>query len=70
MLGEDVGLEDMVSLSLCALVGSFLYHARSTMPLIDWVSENWYPLLGYVLEVVFLTKGWFDFRFKGSKTLC
>jgi hypothetical protein len=67
MLGEDIGLEDTVSLALCALVGRFSYRARSMMPLCDWVSENWYLLLGYIPEVVFLTKGWFDFHFKRAE---
>jgi hypothetical protein len=64
MLGEDIGLEDTVSLALCALVGRFSYRARCKMPLVEWVSSTWFLLLGYMPEVVFLTKGWFDFRFK------
>jgi hypothetical protein len=64
MLGEDIGLEDMVSLALCTLVGRFSYWARCKMPLEEWVSTNWCPLLGYKPEVVFLTKGWFGFHFK------
>jgi hypothetical protein len=37
------------------------------MPLVDWVSEFWTPLVGYAPEVVFLTKGWFGFRFRKAE---
>jgi hypothetical protein len=64
MLGEDVGLADTVSMALCVLVGRFLYRARCTLPLVEWVHTTWLPLLGYLPEIVYLTKGWFGFRFK------
>jgi hypothetical protein len=67
MLGEDIGLEDTISLALCTLVGRFSYRARCKMPLEEWVSSTWCPLLGYMPEVVFMTKGWYGFHFKRAE---
>jgi hypothetical protein len=64
MLGEDVGLEDMVSLTLFTPVGRFSYKYKCKMPIEEWVSVVWKPLLGYNSVVVYLTKGWFGFQFK------
>jgi hypothetical protein len=64
MLGEDVGLEDIVSLALFTLVGRFSYKNMCKMSLEDWVNVYWSPLLGYSPIVFYLTKGWFGFQFK------
>jgi hypothetical protein len=64
MLGEDVGLEDTVSLAFFTLVGRFSYKNMCKMLLEDWVSDHWSPLLGYNPYVFYLTKGWFGFHFK------
>jgi hypothetical protein len=33
----------------------------------DWVQSTWFPLLGYTPEVIFMTRGWFGFRFKSTE---
>ena len=64
MLGEDVGLEDTVSLALFTLVGRFSYKNRCKMSIEEWVLVFWRPLLGYNPVVFYLTKGCFGFHFK------
>jgi len=64
MLGEDVRLEDTVSLAFFTLVGRFSYKNRCKMSLEDWVSDHCSPLLGYKPNVFYFTKGWFGFHFK------
>jgi len=64
MLGEDVGLEDTISLAFFTLVGRFSYKNMCKMLLEDWVSDHWSSLLGYNPYVFYLTKGWSGFHFK------
>jgi hypothetical protein len=63
VLGDDIGLEDSVSLSLCALVGRITYKHLCHTDLAIWLQSHWRPLLGYTLVISYLTHGWLCFRF-------
>jgi hypothetical protein len=43
VLGRDVGLKEVSSLSLLALVGKFSYWACSMADIGKWTEENWKP---------------------------
>lgn len=64
VLGEGVGLTKVVDLSLFALVGRFDYRSMVKCNVAWWVEERWRPVLGFVLMVITLIKGWFGFKFK------
>jgi hypothetical protein len=66
VLGDDLGLEEAVNLALNTLVGRFSYHSRCSTPLHTWVKMNWTTILGYALELFFLPRGWFGFKFKST----
>jgi hypothetical protein len=55
VLGDDIGLKDCVTLSLCALVGRLSYKHLFCSNLIPWVLTTWRPLLGYEPEITHLT---------------
>jgi hypothetical protein len=61
VLGDDVGLENLCKMSVCALVGRISYKSLNPQPLEDWMKTNWLPLLGYCPEVLYLKKGWLSF---------
>jgi hypothetical protein len=61
VLGRDVGMQEVSTLSLCALVGRFRYRALSKFDIDWWMEENWKPLSGYSPEVLVLVRGWFCF---------
>jgi hypothetical protein len=63
VLGDDLGLEEAVSLALKALVGRLSYRSRCSSSITDWVRMYWYPLLGYEPQVLYLPRGWFGFKF-------
>jgi hypothetical protein len=67
VMGSNVGLEESVRLSLCALVGRLSYHSLCKCSLLTWISSAWSSLLGYVPEIIYLSHGWFDFLFKSSE---
>jgi hypothetical protein len=52
------------SLAERGLVGRFGYGALGARDISVWMEENWSPILGYVLEVFVLIKGWYCFLFK------
>jgi hypothetical protein len=64
VMGDDIGLEDSVSLSLCALVGRISYKHLCHTELTDWMQTTWRPILSYVPEITYLTQGWLCFKFK------
>jgi hypothetical protein len=66
VLGDDLGLEEVVNLALNALVGRFSYRSHCTTPLLTWMKSNWSPLLGYTPELFFLPRGWFGFSFHST----
>jgi hypothetical protein len=59
-----VGLQEVSSLSLCALVGRFSYWVLLKKDIFWWVEENWKSLLGYIPEVLVLVRGWYCFQFR------
>ena len=63
VLGDDLGLDKVVNLSLTTLVGRLSYRSRCSTSLIDWVNMHWIPILGYEPEVLYMSKGWFTFKF-------
>lgn len=63
VLGDDLGLEEAVSLAVTALVGRLSYRSRCSTPITEWVRRFWVPLQGYELEVFYLERGWFGFKF-------
>jgi hypothetical protein len=63
VLGDDLGLEEAVTLALNALVRRFSYRSRCTTPLFTWVKTHWIPILGYAPELFYLPRGWFGFKF-------
>jgi hypothetical protein len=64
VLGDDVGLEDTVTLALCTLVDRLSYRHLCRTDIAKWVKASWQPLLGYILEFSFLTTGWMSFCFR------
>jgi hypothetical protein len=67
VLGDDIGLKDSVSLSLCALVGQISYKDLCRSELTPWVHSTWWPLLGYDPKITHLTCGWLCFHFKSPE---
>jgi hypothetical protein len=61
VLGCDIGLEDTCRLALCGMVGRFSYNNLNVEKFYVWLEQTWLPVIGYVPEVFFLTKGWFRF---------
>jgi hypothetical protein len=61
VLGSNIGLEDTCRMALCGLVGRFAYGNLCEEKLIVWMERVWSPVLGYVPEVFYLTKGWMGF---------
>jgi hypothetical protein len=57
VLGADVGLKETCKLALCGLVGRLSYSYLADRPVLDWVLQNWVPILGYAEEMLYLTKG-------------
>jgi hypothetical protein len=69
VLGSNIGLEETCRLALCGLVGRLSYNNLCKVSLLVWVEKTWVPLLGYVPEILYLTKGWFGFIFKSLDNL-
>jgi len=57
VLGDDLGLDEAVSLALNDLVGWFSYRSRCSTPISMWVKMHWIPILGYELDIFFLLRG-------------
>jgi hypothetical protein len=66
-LGQDIGMLEVEALSAKGLVGRFGYWAMEGLDIDDWVAEKWGPVLGYLLVVYILTRGWYCFVFKQSE---
>jgi hypothetical protein len=66
-MGLDVGLEESVCLSLCGLVGRISSRTLCKCSLSNWISSAWFHLMGYVLEIIFLSHGWFGLLFNSPK---
>ena len=64
VLGDDIGLDSVTTMSLAALVGKFGYWSCSSRDIATFVQEQWYPLLLYMPEVFKLSRGWYCFLFK------
>jgi hypothetical protein len=67
VLGDDVGLEETCIMDLCGMVGHLAYSYLADRPILDWVLQNWAPILGYAPEILYLTKGWMGFIFKSPE---
>ena len=61
VLGADIGLVDTCRLTLCGLVGRFLYQSMSRVKLAAWLEQIWVPIIGYVPNMYSLSKGWIGF---------
>ena len=62
-MGHDVMMEEDTTLSLKALVGKFAYYLIPKQVIVSWMEEKWILVLGYTIDVSFLSKGWFVFHF-------
>jgi hypothetical protein len=69
VLGDDLGLEEAVSLSLSTLVGRLSYRSRCSTPITEWVRRFWVPLLGYEPEVLFSREVGLALSFLRRRTL-
>jgi hypothetical protein len=61
VLGEDVSMNDVVSLAKTALVGRFTGCNMGITTLCRWSSVNMEPTLGYNPKVFTMAKGWLGF---------
>jgi hypothetical protein len=61
VLGMDIGLEETCRLALYGLVGILSYSYLANSAIVAWMEKTWKPFLGYVPEVIYLTKGWMGF---------
>jgi hypothetical protein len=66
-MGMDIGLEESCNLALCALVGRLAYRSRCSSSIEEWVQRFWKPLLGYMPEILSLSRGWMGFMFKNPE---
>jgi hypothetical protein len=66
VLGDDVGLGEILVMSLCALVGQFNYWALPKTNIGRWMEKHWEPLLGYISILSVLLHGWFCFLFRNE----
>jgi hypothetical protein len=69
VLGSDISLEETCRMALCGLVGRISYNNLCKVSLPVWVEKTWAPILGYVPEILFLTKGWLGFICKSLEDL-
>jgi hypothetical protein len=58
LLGADVGLEDSCRMAICGLVGRMEYNNLFVENFTVWIKQIWVPVLGYLSEIIFLTKVW------------
>jgi hypothetical protein len=69
VVGEDVSWDNVLRMSTRTLVGRAMGRNFAIKTVIDWAYLNWRESLGYVLEVVTLTWGWFAFKFLKEEQL-
>jgi hypothetical protein len=67
VMGLMLGWRKVCNLSLCALVGRLSYFSLCKCSLSVWITSAWSPLLGYILEVIYISHGWFGFLFRTSE---
>jgi hypothetical protein len=58
VLGDDVGLEDSCRMAVYGLVGRMAYKNLYVENFTVWLERIWVPVIGYLPEIIFLTKGW------------
>jgi hypothetical protein len=50
-------------MAICGLIGRLAYNNLSMEIFYVWIEQVWVPVLGYLPEVIFLTKGWIGIIF-------
>jgi hypothetical protein len=63
VLGKDIAMDRVTSLSEKALVGKFYYTRMTKVQLSDWILGFWKPLLGYSPRFSLLSNHWMVFHF-------
>lgn len=63
VLGEDIGWERVLQMADHTLVGRAMGRHFALKMVVEWARENWKEHVGYVPEVVMLTRGWCTFHF-------
>lgn len=63
VLGRDLGLVDVIRISLCELVGQFGYRAVATYNVGMWIAYHQKPLIGYMPKDLRVAKGCYCFIF-------
>ena len=66
VLGEDIRWEQVSTLASRTLVGRVVGRLFALKTVVSWAGAHWKIVLGYVPEVVSLSKGWFAFNFLHS----
>ena len=51
-------MEEALEFSLKDLVGKFRHWTMLKKAIFSWIEDTWIPILGYILEVSLLSKGW------------
>ena len=64
VLVRDVGLEEVVKLSLTTLVEKFGYRSINKNDISESVEDYWKQVLGYDPMISIQIKGWYFFTFK------
>jgi len=63
VMGKDVIIDMVLSLSKNSLVGKFEFIKLSRMEFMDWVSKKWKPIIKSMPRVLVLTNSWICFQF-------
>jgi len=63
VMGKDVIIDMVLSLSKNSLVGKFEFIKLSRMEFMDWVSKKWKPIIKSMPRVLVLTNSWIYFQF-------
>jgi hypothetical protein len=63
----DIGLEEMSSPAMCALVGRLSYRLCCNSTVYKWMNITWEPFLGYLPDLLTLLRGWFGFVFRSPE---
>ena len=64
VLGCDVGMKEVYSLSILSLVGHFSYWSCLMDDVGRWTKKNWKSFQGYTPETLVLVRGWFCLWFR------
>lgn len=57
VLGKDVGLQKVATLSKRGLVDKFMHIIVNRFDHSDWIGKKWKPILGYHLMINLLLRG-------------